>query len=82
MSGAYQFAGPALSGPPQNCANATNSNGQSPGLTGSIILGGHAGLFPQFVTGGACSSTLAAQANSRIVNKGFDSVKLDYKLTY
>jgi hypothetical protein len=82
MSGEYQFAGPALSGWPHNCANPTNSNGQSPGLTGSITLGGHAGLFPKFVAGGACSSTLAAQANSRIVNKGFDSVNLDYKLSY
>jgi hypothetical protein len=25
---------------------------------------------------------LAAQANSRIFNQGFDTVKLDYKLTY
>jgi hypothetical protein len=83
MSGEYQFAGPALRGWPHNSANPTNSNGQSPELTGSsITLGGHAGLFPKFVAGGACSSTLAAQANTRIVNKGFDSVNLDYKLTY
>ena len=45
MSGEYQFAGPALRGWPHNSANPTNSNGQSPGLTGSsITLGGHAGL--------------------------------------
>jgi hypothetical protein len=82
MSGEYQFSGAALSGWPHDCSKPTNSNGQSPGLTGSVILGGHAGAFPKFVAGGACSSTLAAQANSRIVNKGFDSVNLDYKLTY
>ena len=82
MSGEYQFGGPALSGWPHNCANPTNSNGQSPGLTGSITLGGHAGLFPKFVAGGACSSALAAQANSRIGSIGFDAAMLDYKLTY
>src|SRR6516164_7928862 len=81
--GGVPIAGPALRGWPHNSANPTNSNGQSPGLTGSsITLGGHAGLFPKFVAGGACSSTLAAQASTRIVNKGFDSVNLDYKLTY
>ncbi|HTC93825.1 MAG TPA: hypothetical protein VK699_10270 [Terriglobales bacterium] len=82
MSGEYQFAGPALAGWPHNCMKATNTIGQSPGLTGTINLRGHAGIFPKFVPGGACSATLAAQANSRIVNKGFDSVQLDYKLTY
>jgi hypothetical protein len=34
------------------------------------------------VAGGACSATLAAQANSKIINKGFDAAKLDYKLIY
>jgi hypothetical protein len=82
MSGEYQFTGAALSGWPHDCSKPTNSNGQSPGLTGSTILGGHGGAFPKFVAGGACSSALAAQANSRIFNQGFDTVKLDYKLTY
>jgi len=81
-SGEYQFAGPPLSGWPHDCANPTNAAGQSPGLTGSMILRGHAGAFPKFVAGGACSAALAAQANSKIVNKGFDAAKLDYKLIY
>jgi hypothetical protein len=81
-SGEYQFAGAALSGWPHNCAPPTNSIGQSPGLTGSIVLGGHANAFPKFVPGGACSASLAKQANSVIVNRGFVSVNLDYKLTY
>ena len=66
MSGEYQFAGAALSGWPHDCSKPTNSTGQSPGLTGSMILRGHAGAFPKFVAGGACSPALAAQANSRI----------------
>src|SRR3984893_9625897 len=82
MSGEYQFAGAALSGWPHDCSKPTNSTGQSPGLTGSMILRGHAGAFPKFVASGACSPALAAQANSRIVNHGFASVNLDYKLTY
>jgi len=85
MSGEYQFAGPALGGWPHSCPNPappTNAPGQSPGLAGSMILRGHANLFPKFVPGGACSAILAAQANSKIVNKGFDSVHLNYKLTY
>lgn len=82
MSGEYQFGGAALSGWPHDCSKPTNSNGQSPGLTGSVILGGHANLFPKFVAGGTCSSALAAQANSKIVKRGFDAAKLDYKLIY
>jgi hypothetical protein len=82
MSGEYQFSGAALSGWPHDCSKPTNTNGQSPGLTGSMILGGHGSAFPKFVASGACSSALAARANSRIMNKGFDSAKLDYKLTY
>jgi hypothetical protein len=82
MSGEYQFSGAVLSGWPHDCSKPTNSIGQSPGLTGSVILQGQADVFPKFVAGGACSSALAAQANSRIVNKGFDSATLDYKLVY
>lgn len=83
-SGEYQFAGAKLSGWPHDCPKPTptNSPGQSPGLTGSIILRGHAGIFPIFVAGGTCSNALATAANTRIVNKGFDAVQLDYKLTY
>lgn len=82
MSGEYQFGGSVLSGWPHDCSKPTNSIGQSPGLTGSVILGGHANIFPKFVAGGGCSSTLAKQANSRIGNKGFDAANLTYKLTY
>jgi hypothetical protein len=82
MSGEYQFGGAVLSGWPRDCSKPTNSIGQSPGLTGSVILRGHANIFPKFVAGGRCSSTLAAQANSRIVNNGFDAATLDYKLVY
>ncbi|HTD22627.1 MAG TPA: hypothetical protein VK738_08235 [Terriglobales bacterium] len=88
MSGEYQFAGPKLNGWPHSCPPPpppppTNTPGQSPGLTGAMTLGGHGSAFPKFVGGvGTCSVILANQANSRIVNKGFDAAQLDYKLTY
>jgi len=85
-SGEYQFEGPALSEWPHSCSTPalraqpqpqTNSLGQSPGLTGGMILRGHAGAFPTFFGG-----ILATHANSLINLMGFGSVTLNYKLTY
>jgi hypothetical protein len=82
MSGEYQFAGVALSGWPHACPKPTNSPGQSPGLTGTIALHGHANMFPVFAPGGTCSGTLASQANGKIAGHGFDVVTLNYNLEY
>jgi hypothetical protein len=78
----YQFAGSALAGWPHDCKNATNSPGQSPGLTGSMVLQEHPGAYPVFVAGGSCSAALAKQANSKIGTTSFKAADLHYKLTY
>jgi hypothetical protein len=87
MSGEYQFEGAALAGWPHSCsltppqALPTEDAGQAPGLIGSMILRGHADIFPTFGIG--CPPTLAARANSLIGGIGFRSgTLLDYKLTY
>ena len=81
-SGEYQLAGPALGGWPHINAKSCNTPGQSPGLTGALALRGHANIFPIFAPGGACTAALAAEANSKIGGKGFDTVNLDYRLSY
>jgi hypothetical protein len=81
-SGEYQFAGPPLAGWPHVCAHSTSSSGQSPDLPGTLVLHGHAGALPIFAPGPICDPTLAGQANSLINKKGFDAVKLQYKLAY
>jgi hypothetical protein len=82
-SGEYQWAGPKLAGWPAKCPGPpTNAPGQSPGLTGTLVMRGHANIFPVFTPGPNCPAPLAAQWNTKIGGKGFDAVHLDYKLTY
>jgi hypothetical protein len=81
-SGEYQFSGPKLGGWPAKCPKPTNAPGQSPGLSDAMILRGHANLHPIFTASPTCTAALAAQWNTKIAGKGFDTVNLDYKLTY
>jgi hypothetical protein len=81
-SGEYQFGGPPLAGWPKLPGKPCNAKGQSPMLTGTLALHGHANIFPKFVSGGKCTSALAKEAKIVIGGKGFDAVSLDYQLSY
>jgi hypothetical protein len=81
-SGEYQFEGPPLPGWPNLPGKSCQTKGQSPGLAGTMTLHGHANIYPLFAPFGSCTAPLAAQANAQIGAKGFDTVKLDYRLNY